>query len=344
MVAWTRDGKEDVDSIMNPEHLKHLVCPRCVDVLLLRDAILENKRIREGMLECAHCSNSYPISRFIPRFVSDRDNYAVNFGFQWNRHWRTQYDSYSGAPVSERRYFDETAWGRDLRGQLVLEAGSGSGRFTEHAVSTGAMVVSFDYSAAVDANYRNNGRFENALIVQASIYEMPFRRGYFDKVFCIGVIQHTPDPTKSFQCLDSRVKNGGSLVIDAYPILPWWKHIFLTKYWVLPITKRVNPEVLYRFCERWVDLLWGITGFFQRLTGRRFMSWMLLVADYRGVYPLPDQMQKEWSVLDTFDMLSPKYDFPQTLASVRRWYQDAGYSEVEVFKGFNGITGRGRRV
>lgn len=329
---------------MKSEHLKHLVCPRCEDALQLRSATLENGRIREGALACAGCGNSYPIMQFIPRFVSNQGNYAVNFGFQWNRHWRTQYDSYSGAPVSERRYFNETAWGRSLSGQCILEAGSGSGRFTEHAASTGAMVVSFDYSVAVDANYRNNGRFDNVLIVQASIYEMPFRRNYFDKVFCIGVIQHTPDPAKSFQCLDSRVRNGGSLVVDAYPIMPWWKQVFETKYWVLPITNRVRPEVLYRFCELWVDLLWGITGLSQRLTGRRFLSWMLLVADYRGVYPLSDQMQKEWSVLDSFDMLSPKYDFPQTLASVRKWYQDVGYVDVDVFEGFNGITGRGRKV
>jgi SAM-dependent methyltransferase len=273
--------------------------------------------------------------------LPEGENYSDNFGFQWNKHWRTQYDSYSGAPVSERRYFDETAWGRELAGQLVLEAGSGSGRFTEQAVKTGATVVSFDYSSAVEANSRNNLRFDNLLIVQASIYAMPFAPESFDKVFCIGVIQHTPDPSRSFRCLDSVVKPGGSLVVDAYPILPLWKHIFLTKYWVLPLTNRIPSNLLYRICECWVKMLWGLTGLAHRLTGRRFLSWMLLVADYRGVYPLSDEMHREWSILDTFDMLSPRYDFPQTIASVRAWYENARYGAVEVFEGFNGITGRG---
>ena len=78
-----------------------------------------------------------------------------------------------------------------------------------------------------------------------------------------------------------------------------------------------------------------------RLTGRRFLSWFLLIADYRGVYALSDRMQKEWAVLDSFDMLSPAYDFPQTLSRVRSWFEKAGLSQVEVNYGYNGIEGHG---
>jgi SAM-dependent methyltransferase len=224
-----------------------------------------------------------------------------------------------------------------------LEAGSGSGRFTEHAASTGAMVISFDSSNAAEANYRNNGHLENILIVQASIYEMPFRSNYFDKILCIGVIQHTPDPQKAFLCLCEKIKPKGNIVIDVYKKLPWWMRIFETKYWVRPITKKIPSLGLYRFCERWVNLWWGMSGFAVKLTGRRFLSWFLLIADYRGVYPLSDEMQKEWSVLDSFDMLSPEYDFPQTLESVRSWFEKAKLIKVEVNYGYNGIEGRGTK-
>ena len=66
----------------------------------------------------------------------------------------------------------------------MLEVGSGAGRFTEQAASTGAFVVSMDYSAAVDANYQSNGTKPNVLIVQGDVYQMPFRRSSFDKLFC----------------------------------------------------------------------------------------------------------------------------------------------------------------
>lgn len=329
---------------MNPAHLIHIVCPNCQNILDLVQVEKIDGRIKQGKLNCRHCFRSYPIVNYIPRFVSDEGNYATGFGYQWNKHYRTQYDGYSGVPISEERFFKETRWPHDLHGEVLLEAGSGSGRFTEHAISTGAMVISFDYSNAVDANYKNNGHFENVLIVQANIYEMPFHRGYFDKVFCIGVIQHTPNPEEAFLCLSERLKSKGNIVIDAYQKLVWWKHIFETKYWVRPILKKVPSATLYHFCEKWVNLWWGVTGLFWKITGRRTLSWFLLMADYRGVYPLSEDMHKEWAILDTFDMLSPAYDFPQTIQSVESWFKRANMVGVEVKYGYNGIEGHGSKA
>jgi len=325
-------------------HQMYLCCPRCHGDLEIDVAELSGERVKEGMLTCSPCAASFPIVRFIPRFVNDEGNYSVGFGFQWNRHYRTQYDSYTGLKISEERFFNETRWPRSLAGEVILEAGSGSGRFTVQAASTGAMVISFDYSSAVEANYRNNGHLDNVLIVQASIFEMPFRNDYFDRVVCIGVIQHTPDPGNAFQCLTKVLRPGGNIVIDAYRVRPWHEMIFLTKYWVRPITKKLPNDTLYRFCERWVNFWWGVTGVIVKITGRRTLSWFLLIADYRGTLPLPDDLQREWSILDTFDMLSPAYDYPQTIASVQRWFENNGYSSVEVQYGYNGIEGRGTKV
>lgn len=298
-------------------------------------------RIKTGELKCFNCSKSFPIINFIPRFVSLTNNYTGSFGYEWNKHYRTQYDWYTGIPISEERFFKETRWQRNLKGEILLEAGSGSGRFTEHAASTGAMVISFDYSNAVESNYANNGHLENVLIVQADIFQMPFKRDYFDKVCFIGVIQHTPDPEKAFLCLLEMLKSKCNIVIDVYKKFPWWRQIFGSKYWVRPLTKRIPPPILYKFCKLWVNLWWGITGLSIKITGRRFLSWFLLIADYRGVYLLSDEIQKEWSILDSFDMLSPAYDFPQTLTSVRSWFDKAKLVNIEVNYGYNGIEGRG---
>jgi len=322
-------------------HLAHLCCPGCHGNLKLEVVSQSGDRIREGTLKCVSCGSSFPIVRFIPRFVSEAGNYAAGFGYQWNRHYRTQYDSYTGLNISEERFFNECRWPRSMKSETILEAGSGSGRFTVHAASTSAMVISFDYSNAVEANYRNNGHLDNVLIVQASIFEMPFRDDYFDRAFCIGVIQHTPDPGKAFQCLTKILRSGGDLIVDAYRVRPWYEMMFLTKYWVRPITRKLPNEALYRFCEFWVNFWWGITGVVVQLTGRRTLSWFLLIADYRGVLPLPDELQREWAILDTFDMLSPAYDYPQTIASVRKWFESCGYASIEVDYGYNGIEGRG---
>lgn len=54
---------------------------------------------------------------------------------------------------------------------------------------------------------------------------MPFKRDFFDKLLCIGVLQHTPDVKKSFYTLPLFLKSRGSLVVDAYK-----KYLFIFKY------------------------------------------------------------------------------------------------------------------
>ncbi len=69
-----------------------------------------------------------------------------------------------------------------------------------------------------------------------------------------------------------------------------------------------------------------------------------MVADYSR--PLPeasDDVLREWAYLDTFDMLSPAYDLPQTVRTFRSWYEETGLEDIEVVRGYNGVEGRGRR-
>ena len=183
---------------MKREHLRYLACPACSEPLELAQSVEDSLGICSGVLRCIRCSSTYPNVRHIPRFVPEL-NYASSFGLQWTKHAQTQHDSYTGVPISEQRFFQETRWPRRLDGEVLLEVGSGSGRFTAPAATTGALVVSMDYSVAVDANYAANGQRPNVLVVQADLYHMPFRAGSFDRVFCFGVLQHTPDVEESFR-------------------------------------------------------------------------------------------------------------------------------------------------
>jgi len=325
---------------MRKKHLQYLCCPECCSELKLIDEDQDQDRIKSGTLQCNHCHVEYPILNYIPRFCASA-NYTDDFGFQWNKHSRTQYDSESGIQVSEERFFNETGWPRKMDGQIIMEAGSGAGRFTEQAASTGAMVVTFDLSNAVEANYKSNGNKENVLIVQADIFKLPFPRRLFNKVVCIGVLQHTPSPEEAFLSLPAMLKSGGHLVVDVYEREPGWKHFIRTKYWVRPFTRRCSHIKLYKFCEFWVNLLWPILKLSYQVTGRRTLSWFMLVADYRGVYQLSEDKLKQLSILDTFDSLAPEYEFPQTIESVTGWFKRAGLTRIEVKRGYNGIQGSG---
>jgi len=334
---------------LRKDDLIYLKCPACKGDLVIRDIQREHDgRIETGTLGCVICGQEYPILRHVPRFVP-MENYASSFGLEWSLHARTQYDSYTGIHLSETRFFEETKWPRDLTGQMILEAGSGSGRFTEPAASTGAKIISMDYSYAVDANYASNGQRDNVLIVQGDIYRMPFPENCFDKIFCFGVLQHTPHVKEAFMTLPRYLKPGGSLVIDVYiretGVIGTLKQLLKTKYWVRPLTTRLPPEGLYRWCQWYVTHMWPVATLINRCIPRagRKINHLLLVADYRGKFDLPEAILKEWAVLDTFDKLAPAYDSPQTIQTIRSWFDEAGMSDVEVHRGYNGVEGRGTK-
>lgn len=327
---------------MRTAHLPLLCCPDCHgDLALESGATGADGRVASGWLACAGCRARFEVRGGVPRFVPSSD-YAGSFGFQWLRHARTQLDGHLGAPVSRTRFFAETRWPERLEGERLLEVGCGAGRFTEPAASTGATVVSVDLSVAVEANHATNGGRENVLIVQADLLRLPVRPGSFDRLFCFGVLQHTPDPARAFRALPGFLRPGGRLVVDCYIKSGTWRDLAMTKYWARHVTKRVPHPLLYRACQAYVRALWPALGVTQRRLGNWF-SWLLLVSDYRGLYDLPDAKLREWAVLDTFDSLSPAHDHPQTVGTVRRWFEEAGLIEVDVRPGYNGIEGRGTR-
>ena len=190
-------------------------------------------------------NNSYRIINTIPRFCSI-ENYSDSFGFQWNLFDNTQLDSFSGSDLTSARFWKETNWDPELLHNLnVLEVGCGAGRFSEVFLnSTKGLLHSLDYSTAVDANLRNNKRFGSRLILsQASIYQMPFKNNCFDKIFCLGVLQHTPSFYRSIEALVSKLKVNGEVVIDFYPYKGLITKLH-SKYILRPLTKRLPKRIL----------------------------------------------------------------------------------------------------
>ena len=180
------------------------------------------------------------------------------------------------------------------------------------------------------------------LVVQGDVYRMPFRRGYFDRLFCFGMLQHTPDVYHAFSALPSMLKPGGELVVDVYK-KSLLGTLLQTKYFARSLTRYVAPDRLYRLTRKWVDLMWPLSNAIRKIPRVGYsINWRLLVADY-SFAGLNGEVLKEWAYLDTFDMLSPRYDSPQTATTIRKWFVAAGLTEIEVGTGYNGIEGRGKR-
>lgn len=260
--------------------------------------------------------------------LTRKENYTENFGFQWNLFRKTQIDTNVKDSFSKERFFKQTAWDpSDLAGLDILEVGCGAGRFSQVMLdNTEANLYSLDYSDAVSANYENNkhhaGRFQ---LFQASIYEMPFPANTFDKVFCFGVLQHTPDFKNSIKALIEKTKQGGEIVVDFYPIKGWWTKLH-SKYILRPFTKRMSHQKLLKLITSNMNWLIKAYFFFDKLKVGKIVNRFLPVCDIKNTLPnnLTPQQLREWAILDTFDMFSPEHDHPQRIETVTKWFKEFG--------------------
>lgn len=267
----------------------------------------------------------------IPRF-GNVENYSESFGYQWNRFDGTQLHRHSS-----EMFWKLTGWKpEDLVGVKILEAGSGAGRLSRVILEeTEACLYTFDYSNAVEANARSNREIapERFHICQASIYDMPYPDKSFDKVLCRGVLQHTPDFEGAIRALVAKAKDGGEIVVDFYEVRGWWTKIH-AKYLLRPFTKNMSHDRLLALIERNVD--WLLSAHDRLAKGKlRPLTRFLPLVDASGTFPpdLSPSERREWAVLDTFDMYSPKYDNPQRTQRVRKMFLDAGCWVVHTSPG-----------
>ncbi len=184
-------------------------CPDC-------GAALKEK---SNVLTCAS-GHSFDVTRGVPRFVAGAD-YTDSFGRQWN-HWATtQMDSVNGTSIFAERFARYFCPPEELSGLRVLDAGCGVGAFIDVVSPHADEVVGFDLSSAVESAQANVGGRENVSIAQADIFNPPLEPESFDLVYCIGVIQHTPDPERAFESLSRLVRPGGRLAVWIYDASRW---------------------------------------------------------------------------------------------------------------------------
>jgi hypothetical protein len=135
------------------------------------------------------------------------------------------------------------------------------------------------------------------------------------------------------------VRQGGELVIDVYARN--WLALLQWKYLLRPLTKRMNRIVLYRAIVVITPWLLPLGKLLRRIAGR-VGARLIPIVEYSHL-GLTQKLNKEWAILDTFDMYSPAHDHPQSISTVRRWFESEGFIDITVRRGQNGVIGRGRK-
>jgi 2-polyprenyl-3-methyl-5-hydroxy-6-metoxy-1,4-benzoquinol methylase len=275
------------------------------------------------------------------------NNYADAFGLQWKVYRKTQLDSHTGTTISldrARRCLGEECWTM-LRGPQrtdVLEVGCGAGRFTEVLISTGACVTSVDLSVAVEANQENFPQDRRHRVLRADVRALPFAPGRYDMVFCLGVIQHTPNPEQTIKKLYEQVKPGGWLVIDhsTYRLSHYTKSASLFRIFL----RRMPPDKGLKWTERIVETFFPLHRAARKSrVAQALVSRVSPVLSYYHALPLNDDFQRQWAFLDTHDSLTDWYKHFRTKGQIRRFLESLGAVGIWCEYGGNGVEARCRR-
>ena len=110
-----------------------------------------------------------------------------------------------------RLIFEDVLGSHDLNGVQLLDAGCGTGLFSECASRRGAEVTSMDVGEGLLAEVAK--KCESRRVV-GDVQSLPFDDGAFDVVICTEVIEHVVSPTRGIAELARVLRPGGTLVLS----------------------------------------------------------------------------------------------------------------------------------
>jgi 2-polyprenyl-3-methyl-5-hydroxy-6-metoxy-1,4-benzoquinol methylase len=112
-------------------------------------------------------------------------------------------------------YFDLVPAAAFDRDALVLDAGSGAGRWAVEAASRGPRIVATDLGASIEVAGANTDP-ERVACVQADLHDLPFKEGAFDWAYSLGVLHHVDDPPEALRQVVRCVRAGGMVLLYVY--------------------------------------------------------------------------------------------------------------------------------
>jgi SAM-dependent methyltransferase/uncharacterized protein YbaR (Trm112 family) len=330
-----------------------VVCTSCRSPLALEVLAAEGDEIIDGFLRC-DCGIEYPIIAGVPRLLPPdllpplEQDYPEFFA-RYRRGRRGTGPQRTAVTALQRRTQEafgyEWTWSADyhadnfrdwlpegfdperFRGKVGLEVGCGAGR---HAAATAALArehVAVDLSRAVDSAFARNRQLPNCHIVQADAMHLPFRERTFDYVYCLGVIQHMPDPEAGFRALAAQPRRGGILLVNVYqasrPVM-----LFLLEC-VRTLTTRMSPALV-----KYISVVAGaieygcFVGPWKLIRHTRIGRMLRPIVPGRVDSSANDDLHT--AVTDWFDRLACPVKKHYRREDLVQWYASEGYVDVAV--------------
>jgi len=217
-----------------------------------------------------------------------------------------------------------------FEGKRVLDAGCGHGRHTCMVAPHAKEVVGVDLNCA-DIARGEVEPFTNASIVEGDIARVSFDE-LFDVVFCVGVIHHTDDPTKTFRHLQTLVKPGGRLIVWAYS----FEGNFLNRTLVESVKRwgllKLPAGILH-------GLAWLLTLLIYPIVFTVYLLPLRAVLPYYDYFGNFRMLGLKKNVQNVFDKLIAPQTWFLKQEEVAAWFKEGPFEDIHV-SNYKGVSWR----
>jgi len=140
--------------------------------------------------------------------------------------WPHKYDRWFTTPIGGfvKKYEEELVLDllRPLLGEIILDAGCGTGMFTLEILSSGAHVIGLDLSLPMLARASQKAKGYPFQIVLADMSNLPFQKDSFDKVVSVTALEFIGDAKGVVKELFRVARKGGCIVVATLNSLSPW--------------------------------------------------------------------------------------------------------------------------
>jgi len=140
--------------------------------------------------------------------------------------WPERYDRWFATPIGKAVLRHESELILDMlrpgRGELILDAGSGTGIFTREFLARGADVVGLDISYAMLRRAEDKNAAFARRLVAADMAHLPFADCAFDKAVSVTALEFIADARRAVAELFRVTKGGGIIVVATLNSLSPW--------------------------------------------------------------------------------------------------------------------------
>jgi len=203
---------------MKKQWIKYLCDPVDKSEIKLEKVFeFDGKRIIRGTLK-SQSGNVYQIKEGIPILLDKRSQTlksVESFGYEWNEF---DYD------------YGQKSWMEDIikpsvgsmdyfKNKIIVDCGAGSGRQSSWMAEAGAkLVVAVELSDSVHTAAKKATRHaDNVFLIQADIAHLPLKKtAFYDLIYCVNVIQHTQNETKTLIELSSLMTKKSRMIFNIY--------------------------------------------------------------------------------------------------------------------------------